>query len=115
SGAAGTSYGSWSIANASNASVLLVNDTDQEAGFASGVTFGGAVALRNAFTESSSGYLPYADDGTVTDAQIRAQLAPVRANAPSQDTSLPAGVMDLQLLRVRVLYGTTGIHIAPGN
>jgi hypothetical protein len=85
------------------------------------VAAGGNVALANSFIANSaagatcnSSPVSFANQSSMTNAQILAQFAQERAAIPQADTTLPSGISDVQLDFVQVENAAPGISVVPG-
>jgi hypothetical protein len=112
----GAQWGNLSIGQSSSSDVLLLGVNTEDPNAVSTVDFGSTVALRNGYFEDfAAGVSPVPDRGTMTATQMATQLGPVRQNAPSQNTSVPIGISDVQVSRIWANGLTTVFVIEPGT
>ena len=62
-------------------------------------------------TNPNSGASPIPEQGVYDPSFIRDMISQIRTEQPNGLTSLPSGVTDLRLYRVRVEQALTGIHL----
>jgi len=108
------------ISNAAN-TLALYGDIFNCIGKASYWTYDGTgtAAIRGSWINSAGcggAHTAFADQGAaITNAQIISLWAQERAAVPQANTSLPTGILDVQLENVRVDSASNGIDVTPGT